>query len=57
MEEVVMGKYSLKELKSIVAELKENGEHLQTTIDSIELQIEASEKGESAVELPKDEEV
>ena len=56
VEEVTTGKYSLKELKDILLELKENGEHLQSTIDAIELQIEASEKGESAVQLPKEEE-
>ena len=52
--EVISGQYSLKELKSMLQNLKMNDEGLQDVIEAIELQIEASEKGESSIELPKD---
>ena len=54
VEQVVVGNFSLKELKDIVSQLKENHDKIEQAIDSIEMQIEASEKGESAIKLPSD---
>ena len=51
---VINGKYSLSQLKAIVEDLKTSEEDLQQVIDTIELQIEATEKGESLIDLPED---
>ena len=51
IRDAVNGKYSLEQLKEIVENLKVNQEDLTEAIDTIELQIEASEKGESLTTL------
>ena len=54
--DVVNGKYSLNELKELRNNIKEKEEDLTNVLDTVELQIEASEKGESFITLPKDSE-
>lgn len=53
---VIRGVYSLKELKRIREDLRISFEGIETVLDTIDLQIEATEKGESQIELPEDEE-
>ena len=52
--DVVNGVYSLKELKEIRNGLKLNFDDIEQALDTVELQIEASEKGESLTKLPPD---
>lgn len=48
---VVQGKFSLKELKNLRKDLLENYEDLESAIETINIQLEASEAGTSAVKL------
>lgn len=53
--DVVNGKYSLGELKELKMQLGETCDDFELALDTIEMQIEASENGTSLVELPPDE--
>ncbi len=48
---VVQGEFSLKELKNLRKDLLENYEDLESAIETINIQLEASEAGTSAVKL------
>lgn len=50
--DVINGEYSLEELKEIRKALDEECDDIEWTIDTIDLQIEATENGTSLVELP-----
>lgn len=52
---VINGKYSLEELKGIRNELMTSLEDFEWAIDTIDLQIEASENGTSLIDLPEPE--
>ena len=54
ISDVVTGEYSLRELKDMRKQISYNYENLESVLDSLDLQIEASESGKSYVELPKD---
>ena len=56
VSDIVAGNYSLAELKNLQGEIAKSLEELDAVKDTLDLQIEASEKGEAAVQLrPNDE--
>ena len=52
--DIINGKYSLKELREIRNNIEANSWELESLLETIDLQIEASEKGESAIQLKED---
>ncbi len=52
--DVINGKYSINELKQIRDQLKDSYDDFEWAIDTVELQIEASENGTSLIDLPPD---
>lgn len=51
ISDIVAGKYSLEELKDLRKQMVCHTENLESVMDTIDLQIEATEKGEATVKL------
>lgn len=56
VSDIVAGNYSLKELKNLQGEITKSLEELDAVRDTLDLQIEASEKGEATVQLRSEDE-